>query len=536
MRRRRCHISLLLLAGLIAVAGFAIAQAASPPASGQAASPAASPVAVTVTPSVTVGRVPPGFLGISVEYWAFEYSAGKQPSNVDPVFVQLLRNLHPTPSTVLRIGGGSTDTTWWPVRGFKTPPGVNYTLNPNRLAVMKEVAGDLGIRLLLGINLAAGSPTFAAAEANAMVSAIGARRIYGLELGNEPELFGNAAFPWYFLQNGKPVPFCHDKAACVPVPARQGPYSLASYIRDFRQYGSRFPRVPLAGPSSNGGSWLGTGLSHFIASVPRLGVVSMHRYPFQACFTSPSNPHFPTFARMLSPAASTGQAQSVEPYVRIAHAHHLPFSIDEMNTISCGDPPGMANSFGMALWALDTLFAHAQAGVDTVDIHTWPGAIYRLFTSCDWPLTPIHCEPFKHPTPGWQAMVEPEYYGLLMFSQAAPGGSHLLNTSSDDPAVRAWATRARDGTIRILLINDDLSSSHAVSLHVPGPPVPAQEEQLLAPSVGATKGVTLGGQSFASPTHTGVLAGQSVTPTLTPTSGVYSVRLPAASAALLTLG
>ena len=516
MRVRARQFVLFLIAAWIGIVAVASARTST--------NTPGAPVAVTVDPSSTVGHIRPGFLGVSIEYWAFEYAAGKHLSDLDSVFVQLLRNLKQGHNTVLRIGGGSTDTTWYPVPGFSRPPGVNYSLNPNRLAIMKAIAQQLGVRLMLGINFAANSLTFAAAEARAMVSQIGAQRINSLELGNEPELYGNPAFPWYRRANG------------TPVPARQPPYDLNAFIRDFRHYGARFPRVPLAGPSSNGGTWLGANLSQFISSEPRLGVVTMHRYPFQACFVDPSLPHFPTFARMLSPAASIGQAQGLQPFVAAAHAHHLPFVVDEMNTISCGDPPGLANTFAMALWALDTLFAHAQAGVDSVDIHTWPGAIYRLFTNCDWPSTPIHCRPFNNPAPGWQAMVEPEYYGLLMFARAAPAGSHLLATSSGNPAVRAWATKAQNGTERIVLINDDIASSHVISVHHAGAAASATEEQLLAPGVGATGGVTLGGQSFASPTHTGLLAGQPVTSTVTPSAGVYTVRLPAASAALLTLG
>jgi hypothetical protein len=516
MRVRARHLVLFVIAVWAGVVGVASARSG--------VNTPGSPVAVTVDPSTTVGHIRPGFLGVSIEYWAFEYSAGKHLNDLDSVFLQLIRNLEQDHKMVLRIGGGSSDTTWWPVHGFKRPPGVNYSLSPTRLAIMRAVAQQLGVRLMLGINFAANSLTLAAAEARAMVSQIGASRINSLEFGNEPELYGNPAFPWYHRANG------------TPVPARQPPYDLNTFIGDFRHYGARFPRVPLAGPASNGGTWLGTNLSKFIASEPRLGVVTMHRYPFQACFVDPASQHFPTFARMLSPAASIGQAQGVQPYVAAAHAHHLPFVVDEMNTISCGDPPGMANTFAMALWALDTLFAHAQVGVDTVDIHTWPGAIYRLFTNCDWPSTPIHCRPFNKPTPGWQAMVEPEYYGLLMFSRAAPTGSHLLATTSSNAAVRAWATKARNGTVRIVLINDDMSSPHTMSVGVSGATSQATEEQLLAPSVRATSGVTLGGQSFASPTHTGLLTGQRVTATVSPSSGVYTVRLAAGSAALLTLG
>ncbi len=525
-RRRRFVILIAVGAIGLAVAGASSAGRALPPA----------PVTVSVNRAVVVGSIPPALLSLSIEYWAFEYSAGKNPRSVDPVFVQLLRNLDQGRHIILRIGGGSTDTTWWPVPGFKRPGGVNYPLTKNRLAVMKAVANAVGVRLMLGLNFAAGSPTLAAAEGRAIVSTIGARRIDALEIGNEPELYGNPAFPWYYMYHGKPVSKCPSKAGCQPVAARQSPYDLPAFIRDFARFGAKLPRVPLAGPASNGGTWLGNNLSQFISAEPRLGVVTMHRYPFQACFVSPGSPHYPTIARMLSPEASIGQAQGAAPFAAAAHAHHLPYAIDEINTISCGDPPGLANSFAMALWALDTLFAHAQAGVDSLNIHTWPGAIYRLFTFCDWPKTPIHCRTFKHPLPGWQATVEPEYYGLLMFSRAAPRGSLLLKTSSGNPAVRAWATRAPDGTVRIVLINGDPTSSHVISVRVSGPPVPATLERLLAPSASATGGVTLAGQSFAAQTHSGLLTGPVTNPVISPTGGAYSVSLPAASAAMLALG
>ncbi|HEY6396488.1 MAG TPA: glycosyl hydrolase family 79 C-terminal domain-containing protein [Solirubrobacteraceae bacterium] len=401
--------------------------------------------------------------------------------------------------------------------------------------MIKAVANAVGVRLMLGINFAAGSPRLAAAEARAMVSVIGARRISAFELGNEPELYGNPAFPWYYLYQGKPVPICPSKVGCQPVPARQNPYDLTAFINDFARYGKRLPRVPLAGPASNGGSWLGSGLSQFISAEPRLGVVTMHRYPFQACFVDPSTAHYPTIARMLSPYASIGQAQGAAPFAATAHAHHLSYAIDEINTISCGNPPGLTNSFAMALWALDTLFAHAQAGVDSLNIHTWPGAIYRLFTFCDWPRTPIHCRPFDRPRPGWQAIVEPEYYGLMMFARAAPHGSRLLQTSSTNQAVRAWATRAPDGSVRVVLINGDPTKPHHLSVRVTGSPVQATLERLQAPSASATTGVTLGGQSFGAQTHTGLLAGQSTDSAISPTGGAYSVLMPAASAAMLTL-
>ncbi len=137
--------------------------------------------------------------------------------------------------------------------------------------------------------------------------------------------------------------------------------------------------------------------------------MTLHRYPLQTCFVPPSSPVYPTAQHLLAPAATTGLADGIAPYVVLAHARHLPLRIDEINTDSCGAAPGVSNAFASALWALDTLFEMARVGVDGVNIHTYPGATYQPFT-------------FTHTAHGWSASVTPEYYGLLMFAQAAPRG------------------------------------------------------------------------------------------------------------------
>ena len=84
----------------------------------------------TVYATVDAGAAGPtrgdGFLGLSLEYSALEAYTGADPTALDPVFVQLLRNLQPAPGEplVLRIGGNSTDATWWPVRGVSPPASV----------------------------------------------------------------------------------------------------------------------------------------------------------------------------------------------------------------------------------------------------------------------------------------------------------------------------------------------------------------------------------------------------------------------------
>ncbi len=466
-----------------------------------------SPVNVTVDPVIVERHIPRGFLGISLEYWALENYAGQDPKAVNPVLVQLIRNV--VRGGMLRIGGVTTDMTWWPVSGVARPTPINYALSRRRLEVAKALAEATDSRLIMGIQFEADSSRMARAEALAMLKYIGSRRLAAFELGNEPEFFGNPNFPWYTAHGH-------------PVAARPPGYDLGAFTRDFARIGAALPRgVPLAGPSSNVGQWV-SDLGTFIRRARRVGMVTLHRYPFQACLTSAASPVYPTIGRMLSPAGSTEQASGIAPFVTLAHASHLPVSIDEMNSVSCGDPPAVSDSFAQALWVIDALFADAAVGVDSVEVHTWPGAIYRLFR-------------VSHGRGGWNASVSPEYYGLLLFAQAAPPGSSLVHSSSDSEEIRAWATRGPGRAIRIALINDDTTHTHEISVRVPGATGSAAVLLLRAPTATARRGVTLGDQSFGTETGTGVLGGPRRTIRIIAKRGAYSLRLRAASAALLTL-
>ena len=315
--------------------------------------------------------------------------------------------------------------------------------------------------------------------------------------------------PWYRNSGGRLV-F-----------GRPGTYDFRAFTAEFSALRKRLPKVPLAGPAVGALSWL-QNLRSFLGAERALRVVTVHRYPLNRCFTSPGSPNYPTIANMLSPSASRGLASGLTRYVRIAHRRGDTIRIDEMNSVACGGKAGVSDTFASALWVLDALFAVARSGVDGVNIHTFPGARYSLFT-------------FHHAGTGWSAFVRPEYYGLLMFAQAAPAGARLLSvTRTGRPDVRGWATRASDGTIRLVLINDDVRHSHVVSVRLPERASTVTLDRLTAPSAWARRSVALGGQSFGAATRTGTLARTRVSQELTAGPGGYLVTLPAASAAMVT--
>jgi hypothetical protein len=286
------------------------------------------------------------------------------------------------------------------------------------------------------------------------------------------------------------------------VSARPHNWNLSSYIADFSHWRAALPAAPVAGPAFAGLTWM-SGLDRFLTDESGLSVVTFHRYPLRACVHKRSETGYPSIPALLSDASSLGLAQQVAPYVSIAHAHGIPFRLDELNSVACRGKRDVSDTFAAALWSLDTLFNLAAVGVDGVNVHTLPGAAYELFT-------------ITHHGGHWSAFVHPEYYGLTTFAQAFPPGAQLLSVSAPSGPVKVWADQATNGTIRATLINKG-SSDVQVQLSLPGSPTSASAELLSAPTVASKSGVATTPTTVS---HTGI--------------GPYTVNLPPTSAIVVT--
>ena len=278
----------------------------------------------------------------------------------------------------------------------------------------------------------------------------------------------------------------------------------------------------LAGPATGSYLWLAR-LPKLFAVEPKLKVVTYHRYPLIRCFTQPGDRGYPTIPNLLSPDSSRDLLRGVGPLIALAHQHGATFRVDELNSVACKGQLGVSDTFASSLWMLDTLFAMARSGVDGVNIHTLPEAVYHPFT-------------FERVNGRWLGAVEPEYYGMLLFAQAAPPGSRLLAvTSTPDPDLRARAALTPEGLIHVVLINDSLTTDHMITLRAPaGARNTAIVERLQAPSASATDGVTLAGQSFGTETATGTPQGAVPRrPLRVRRTASTMIQLPASSAAMV---
>ena len=462
------------------------------------------PIRLTVQTNAPGRTIPSGFVGLSTEYWAIPSYAGHDPEALDPVFEQLIRNLAPGARPVLRLGGDSTDWTWWPVPGLRKPPGIRYTLTEKWMQITKALTAATNARLVLGINLEADNRRLAGGEARVFVDDLGRRSIGALEIGNEPELYGS--FGWYRSKRGREVR------------GRPHSYDPAAFTKDFSAFARSLPHVPLAGPSTGSPVYLAR-LGQFLDDERRIGVATVHAYPLKRCTESA---HV-TIGQLLSNASSNGLANTLAPLAATAHRHHVPLRVDELNAISCGGVRGVSDTYAAALWSLDAMFALARAGVDGVNVHTPPRSINQMIT-------------FRDDNGAWSAHVAPVYYGLLMFAKATPPGSRLVRVAGTAaPGLSTWATLAKNGTLRVVLINKSTRFPRHALLRAPARASAGIVQLLRAPGLTAKTGVTLDGQSFGAATTTGVLGGGSTASAVRASRQAFSVDVPPASAALLTI-
>src|SRR5437763_11149824 len=174
---------------------------------------------------------------------------GPTAKAVNPVLIRLLAALAPGQGPVIRIGGNSTDSTWWPIRRVVPPGGVRYALTPGWLRTTRAFAADLHAHLIAGVNLAAGRRALAAAEGRAILQGLGRQTVQALEIGNEPDDYN--LFPWYRGRHGRLFY------------GRDGHYYLRADTNQSSRCRTALPRIPLAGRALAQLTWL-SGLSQFV--------------------------------------------------------------------------------------------------------------------------------------------------------------------------------------------------------------------------------------------------------------------------------
>jgi len=460
----------------------------------------ALPAAVTLTGDSRT--IPASFLGLSVEMGELA-SFTRAGAALDRV-LSLLRTPSGSP-ILLRVGGRSADETYWNASTADAPRWV-FAPGAEWLAQLGSLVRRDNLRVTLALNVAVHSPLMASEFARAVLGALPAGGLAGLAVGNEPDMFR-----WQTSLDEERVP---STTASTPLDWARG-YSAADYWRDYRSYAralaASVPGIPLVGPEA-------TGLTPgWLAGVAGLGglapsSLTVHRYASSKCW-SQASPAYPSISLLASERASAGLAAGLRSSIEFAHRRGMSFRVTELNSVSCGGNAGVADSFATALWAPDVLFELIRAGVDGTNWHIRADMVNAPFEVLAGAIEP-----------------RPELYGLVLFAQMIDPGARLVGVrivAAGGLHIKAWAVRSPTRT-EVLLVNKGPRAAD-VSLYCRRTRGRAWIERLLAPSIGATGGVTLGGRTIG---FDGRWHGRGVTASIEPSGGRYRVVLPGYSAAL----
>ena len=480
-----------------------------PSAIGSAASSTAStsPIDLTVYGAYAGPPIRAGFVGITTEYRDMFKEAGTNPAQPDTAFEQVLKNLAPDGGFDLRIGGDTTDWTWWPVPGMAHPPWARWTLTPSWMAVAQKLLEDLHAHLIIGINMEADNPAVAAAEVAAIKSGIGPSVPTTFELGNEPELYPK--WPFYIIKSSKHTVFGRPKN-----------YSFPQITSDWDRLAAQLGPGPIRLAGIGYSSF--RALPHvqpFLRASPELSLLTMHTYALtpQNCQQGGRLQE----SWLFRASSLQNLAAAVGAWVTLGRHNNVMVRVDEMNAVTCGGLAKFSDTIGPSLWALNILPLYTQTGVTGVNFETRPNTAQNLI----------------QPTAtgsGWQVTVQPEYYGMLAFAQLTPPGSRILSVLTAPSGLLVWAVQTPERTINIVVTNITRRAKR-VAVQAAGAKGPATTEALSSPAGGlaATTGVTLGGQTISP--QTGQLTGKRVRHKVKPRNNNYDITVAPASATILSV-
>ncbi len=494
----------------------------------QAAPGAGSPLAtVSVDTRRLLSPIPRDFIGYSLEVstagqgiGAFQganapgaaapaeqsvYALGHRGSPNEGYF-RLMRSLG---AGILRLGGNSQDNSCWDKSAAPHPEGCQAELDSADLALFAAASRTSGWPLIVGLNLKQNDSAWALREVTQGVArAIPRHVVFGLEPGNEPDLF-------------------------FRTPYRPRTYAAADQAREFLAYARAFRADPVArayalvGPATCCG-WRNPGdLEAFLGGIGRtpLKWITVHNYSATTC-----NGQTVSIARLLSAALMDGFNAEARPLAEVARAHHLPIAMAETNSASCGGMPGVSNAFASALWGLDYAFSLVQDGFVNVAFHT----SYRPSGGSSYNPVDTYATQDTAGTWRYRNVAEPLYYALYLFGRHASGARLLPVTVETGANVRAYAVTSCAGCeVRVFVLNKDTSASGPVRVHLSRGMGAGSLVLLAAPSLGSlAPDVRYGGRQFDSNGGIGAPDAVVVRPDA---RGDYAFDLPNAAIALLTV-
>jgi hypothetical protein len=367
---------------------------------------------VTVDPSTTVGTIGADFTGFSYE--KTHIMNGSLTSN-NTNMIALYKLLG---SPMVRVGANDVERCSWVGTGTAPcqPNGqpFNTKLTTGGVDQFCGFLAATGSKAIYGVNFQLGNVAASSAEA-AYVMGKCPSSIVGIEIGNEPDKFGNWA----------------DQTA------------------DYERFANAILAAPgalLVGPACTSKADV-TYAAPFVDTIAaqypgKLTLLSQHSYVAAANSSACSVPNLQITTTQLTDIFDTIQAATTK--------NQIPgWRMDENNTCSGHGQSGLSDTLISALWAIDYMFEVAKRGGSGINFHNGENGQDGS--------VPFYYEPLKE-SGGVVVQVQPEYYGILLFTQAGVGSMISTTVNGSAQNFKAWAIKA-DGFTSVVLNNRDASSA-----------------------------------------------------------------------------
>jgi hypothetical protein len=495
----------------------------------KAAFGAGAAATLTLHADKVIAQMPGDYVGLSYEAAQLGDPDFFSPKNTG--LSSLFRLLSPT--GVLRLGGNSSEFTWWQTDAaaqaptLQHPPGTTdanwmpHELVPITPAAIDNLAGFLdatGWKLIYGLNLGSGTPERDAEEAAYVFKTIGARLLY-FQIGNEPDLYhgdrnGLRPRDWAF------------------------PDYLANWVSFANAVSDRLPDAKFGGPDS--GNMMDWPLL-FAPQAPtqKSGIVALTSHYYAE--GPPDDPKM-TIERLLSPDPRI--AANIPRVIAAGRAANLPYRMTEGNSCFRGGKPGVSDAFASSLWGADYMLNLAQMGCVGVNLHGGGTKQIRAALGGHLPGESVATRPDAAATGSFYTPIagdidkgffaRPVFYGMMLASHFA--GASLIANDFDAQGANATAYAAKtSGGHSIAVFNKDAARDLDIDLAIDGTSGAHQKHgrvwRLAGSSLDATSGVTLGGAQVAADGSWSAVNEER----LAARRGRFTVSVPHASAALILL-
>jgi hypothetical protein len=367
---------------------------------------------VTVNANTTLGTIGADFTGFSSE--KTHIMNGSLTSN-NTNLIALYQLLG---SPMLRLGANDVERCSWVGTGTAPSqpngPPFNTKVTTGGVDHFCDFLAATGSKAIYGVNFQVDDVPASSAEAAYVMSQCPSS-IVGIEIGNEPDKFG----------------------------------SWESQTTDYESFADAIIATPgalLVGPGCTSKSAVSFSAPFADTMTAKYGskftLLAQHSYVAASSSSECSLANLQITTTQLTDIFDTIQAAATK--------NNLPgWRMDENNTCSGHGQQGLSDTFISALWAIDYMFEVAQRGGSGVNFEGDENGMDGT--------VPFYYEPLKE-SGGVVVAVQPEYYGMLLFTQAGTGSMVSTTVTTSAQYFTAWAIKA-DGSISVVLNNRNASSA-----------------------------------------------------------------------------